>query len=185
MIYIGITGTNGAGKGVVVDYLRDTYGFKHYSVRAYLIGEIEKRGLPVNRDTMNSVSTDIRMHTHPAFIIEELVRIAESDKSNHAIFESIRLPLEVDCLRKHDPCYLLAVDADQRTRYERITERKSSTDDLTFERFVFEEEREMSSTDPNKHSIHDVMMLADYTLYNNTTLEELYKQVDTLIKPLL
>ena len=42
MILIGITGTLGAGKGTVVDFLIENYGFKHYSVRGFLTEEIEK-----------------------------------------------------------------------------------------------------------------------------------------------
>lgn len=46
MLVIGITGTLGAGKGTIVDYLVDSKGFAHYSVRAYLIEEIKKREPP-------------------------------------------------------------------------------------------------------------------------------------------
>ena len=60
MIIIGITGTLGAGKGTIVDYLTINKGFKHYSVRQYLIEEIEKKGLPVNRDTMTEVANNLR-----------------------------------------------------------------------------------------------------------------------------
>ncbi|MDR0438308.1 MAG: AAA family ATPase, partial [Bacteroidales bacterium] len=49
---IGITGTIGAGKGTIVDYLVSQKGFLHFSVRDFLSEEIERRGLPVNRDTM-------------------------------------------------------------------------------------------------------------------------------------
>ena len=43
MIIIGITGTLGAGKGTIVDYLVKERGFVHYSVRAFITEEIEKR----------------------------------------------------------------------------------------------------------------------------------------------
>ena len=36
MIIIGITGTLGAGKGTIVDYLCKKRGFLHYSVREFL-----------------------------------------------------------------------------------------------------------------------------------------------------
>ena len=52
MIIIGITGTLGAGKGTIVDYLVKNKGYHHYSVRAYLTEEIKRRNLPVNRDSM-------------------------------------------------------------------------------------------------------------------------------------
>ena len=37
MKIIGITGTIGAGKGTIVDYLVKQKNFKHYSVRNFLI----------------------------------------------------------------------------------------------------------------------------------------------------
>ena len=45
MIIIGITGTIGAGKGTIVDYLMQKCGFRHYSVRQYLLDVIQKAGL--------------------------------------------------------------------------------------------------------------------------------------------
>ncbi len=56
---IGITGTSGAGKGTVVDYLLKK-GFKHYSVRDFLTEEILKRGLEPNRDNMIFVANELR-----------------------------------------------------------------------------------------------------------------------------
>ena len=60
-IIIGITGTLGAGKGAVVDYLLGQKGFKHFSARALFTDEIINRGLPVNRDTMTEVANELRM----------------------------------------------------------------------------------------------------------------------------
>lgn len=36
MHIIGITGTLGAGKGTIVEYLKDKKGFAHFSVREFL-----------------------------------------------------------------------------------------------------------------------------------------------------
>ena len=40
---IGITGTDGSGKGTVVDYLVEQKGFKHYSARAIFEEEIARQ----------------------------------------------------------------------------------------------------------------------------------------------
>ena len=45
MRIVGITGTLGAGKGALVEYLQTRHDFKWFSVRAFLLREIEKRGL--------------------------------------------------------------------------------------------------------------------------------------------
>eukprot|EP01052_Picozoa_sp_SAG31_P034367 SAG31_NODE_4007_length_3670_cov_1.628955_6_plen_99_part_00 len=53
-----------------------------------------------------------------------------------AIIESVRTEGEVTALRgTGKPFVLLAVDADQKTRYERVTGRGSSTDGVSFEKF--------------------------------------------------
>ena len=46
---IGITGTNGAGKGVVVQYLVKQKGFTHYSVSGYLSSVLVERDDVVDR----------------------------------------------------------------------------------------------------------------------------------------
>lgn len=43
MLIIGITGTNGAGKGTVVEYLVKEKGFSHYSVSGYLTQILKRR----------------------------------------------------------------------------------------------------------------------------------------------
>lgn len=101
MIILGITGTIGAGKGTIVDYLVKNKNFKHYSVRNYIIEEIKKRNMPVNRDSMVVVANDLRTKNSPSFIIDKLYEKAEKS-NNNCIIESIRTPGEVLSLRKKD-----------------------------------------------------------------------------------
>jgi len=105
MLIIGITGTLGAGKGTIVEYLTEKKNFRHYSVREYLIKEIDKQGLTVNRDSMTSVANRLRSEHHPAYIVEELYKQATGERKN-AVIESIRTPGEVDFLRKQGSFYL-------------------------------------------------------------------------------
>lgn len=77
MITIGITGTLGAGKGTIVDYLKERHNFVHYSARAFLIEEIERRGLPVDRDSMTLVGNDLRAQHSPSYIVEQLYERAQ------------------------------------------------------------------------------------------------------------
>src|SRR3990167_3138347 len=123
---IGITGTLGAGKGTIVEHLK-TRGFKHYPVRAYLTQEIERRGLPVNRDSMVAVGNDLREKNSPSYIVEQLYAAAEKDGGD-CVIESIRTPGKAEALKKKGKFYLLAADANPKTRYARITKRGSSTD---------------------------------------------------------
>ncbi len=177
MIIIGITGTLGAGKGTIVDYLTINKGFKHYSVRQFLIEEIEKKGLPVNRDTMTEVANNLRATHSPSYIIEQLYKKALSYGGN-SIIESIRTPGEVDFLKKQGEFYLIAVDADPRIRYDRITLRASETDHISFDTFIANEKREFTTTDSNKQNLSSCIQMADIVLQNNGSIYELQQQLE-------
>lgn len=184
MIVIGITGTLGAGKGTVVEFLVKEKGFVHFSVRDYLSDIIKSRGMEVNRDTMVVTANELRRINGPAFIIEELYRKASSTGKN-CIIESIRTPGEIEKLRQYDNFYLLAIDADIIIRYERIQMRGSETDNVDFKTFGENEEREMHSDDPNKQNLSECIKQADYILNNNGTIKELKEKMENILKDIL
>jgi len=179
MKIIGITGTLGAGKGTVVDYLVRKKAYGHYSVREYLLKEIEKLGLPANRDSMVIVANELRQKHTPSFIIEELYKQAVRQGKN-AVIESIRTPGEVEFLRKQPFFMLIAVDADAKTRYDHIYLRGSETDQVDFETFLENENREMNTSDPNKQNLARCMEMADIVIGNNGTVEELIILLDKI-----
>ena len=183
MLIIGITGTLGAGKGTIVDYLVKEKGFVHFSVRGFLIEEIERQRLPVNRDSMVQVANNLRANNSPSYIIDQLYKQALLTGSN-CIIESIRTPGEVESLREKGNFLLLAVDADPMLRYDRIVMRNSETDRISFVTFVENEEREMQSNDPNKQNIGKCIDEADYIFYNNSTVEDLFNQLETTLSKL-
>ena len=180
MIIVGITGTIGAGKGTLVEYLVNKKGFVHYSVRGFLIEEISKRNLPVNRDSMVLVANELRAGNSPSYITDCLFEQAKQSGKD-AVIESIRTPGEVESLRRKENFRLLAVDADPTVRYERIVQRNSETDHISYEEFLSNEQREMTSSDPNKQNLSKCIAMADYLLTNNTTIDELYKQLEEKI----
>jgi len=180
MIVIGITGTLGAGKGTVVDYLVSKKGFIHFSVRGYLAEIINQRGQMVDRDSLTHTANDLRKEHGPAYIIEELYRKATLSGQN-CIIESIRTPGEITALRKEGGFVLLAVDADVQLRYQRIVLRNSETDRIDFETFLSNEKREMHSSDPNKQNLSECIRQADYVIHNNGTLEDLNRQVADML----
>lgn len=184
MIILGITGTLGAGKGTVVDYLVKNKGFVHYSVRGYLTREIQNRGLELNRDSMVLVANDLRSKHNPAYIIEELYEEAKKVGKN-CIIESIRTPGEVQSLKKRENFYLLAVDADPKTRYDRIVLRGSETDHISFEEFIANEKREFTSDDPNKQNLSWCINNADFMLENNEEFEEFFKRIDKILNQII
>ena len=183
MKIIGITGTLGAGKGTIVDYLQDKHGFKHFSVRGFLTEIINQRKLPLNRDTMVEVANELRAKHAPSYIVEKLYEKAKESNTD-SIIESIRTVGEIQSLRKLDGFRLLAVDAHAELRYERILERNSETDRISFETFKENEGREMTSTDINKQNLGACIAQADFKLMNDGSFDNLFVQIETALKQL-
>ena len=176
MLIIGITGTLGAGKGTIVEFLVREKGFNHFSVRHLLTREIKKRKLPVNRDSMVEVANDLRKKFGSSFLAESLYQQAKAAGGN-CVIESLRTPGEITALRKMGPFRLFSVDADVKLRYKRILKRKSETDKVSLEEFMKAEEKEMRSNDPNKQNLKKCIEMADYKFDNNSTVESLFSQV--------
>ncbi|MBC8319982.1 MAG: AAA family ATPase [Bacteroidetes bacterium] len=177
MMILGITGTLGAGKGTIVNYLVNSKGFKHYSARKFLVEEIEKRGLPVNRDTMTKVANNLRANHSPSYIIEQLHKEAKKVGKN-AIIESIRTPSEVAFLKNQGEFYLIAIDADPQIRYQRIILRATETDHISYNTFLSNEKREFTTNDRNKQNLSQCIQLADIVLQNNGEVDELYQKLE-------
>lgn len=180
MLIIGITGTLGAGKGTIVEYLVKEKGFTHYSVRGFISEEIVRRGMTVNRDNMVIVANDLRTTNSPSYIVDCLFEEARSTGKN-CVIESIRTPGEVVSLRSKGNFYLLAVDADAQTRYQRIYLRQSETDAISFETFVANESREMNSNDPNHQNLRMCIEMADFVFNNDGSVHDLELMVGAVL----
>lgn len=174
---LGITGTDGAGKGTVVEYLVAQKGFVHYSARDIWIHELVSRGMETTRSNMRLIANEMRERFGDDFLITYYIQKIKEDETQHAIIESIRAVAEATTLKKNNGL-LIAVDADQTLRYARVQERRSETDKVSFAQFTAHEALE--AQDPNPHGMQKqkVMSMADYIVTNNGTREELYTQVE-------
>jgi len=173
---IGITGTIGAGKGTVVEFLEQK-GFEHYSVREFLTKEIQKRNLPLNRNSMVSVANELREKNSPSYIIEQIYLQASKQRKD-CIIESIRTPGEAEALKKKGDFYLIAVDATPQLRYSRIVSRQNETDKISYEKFLQDEERERTSTEKHKQNLEACIEMSDILLLNNSRINEFKKKVE-------
>ncbi len=172
MVVIGITGTDGAGKGTVVDYLVKQYGFTHYSSRSLIAEEVLRQNLPMTRNQLRLTANELRAKYGNEYVVKTSYERAARDGAKLVIIESIRAVAEAEFLHDRGGI-LLAVDADSLIRYERVQSRRSSTDQVSYEEFLQHEALE--ANDPNPHGMQKakVMEMANYTLTNNGSFHEL------------
>ena len=100
-LIIGITGTLGAGKGAVVDYLVGQHAFLHFSARAFLLDAVlarhhyrhrhlQQRGrvttpdsVAVDRAAISQVANELRAQHGPAYLAEQLLAQATAALNNN------------------------------------------------------------------------------------------------------
>jgi dephospho-CoA kinase len=177
---IGITGTLGAGKGTVVEYLKSK-GFTHYSSSRILKEILAERGLPATRTNMSKLSDELTAK-QPGGVLHLSYERALKDGAMDFVFESIHRVSEAEYIRSIGGV-VFGVDADMKKRYERAVKRKEGEkDNVTFEQFVSDTKREeegLTGTGPN---IRAVLKDAEAVLTNNGTQEELFAQVEKALQ---
>lgn len=179
---IGVTGTLGAGKGTVVEYLT-LKGFRHVAVSdTFLAGEAVKRGLTPDRVTRRDIANEYRAKG-PVALMEAVYELTGPyiEAGENIVLEPQHTTREVEFIQSKGGVEF-AVDANLETRYERIKKRGSAKDLVSYEQFVEEQTREMQSDDPNKNNLGAAIKKADYLFHNDGTPEELFAQVEAVLK---
>jgi dCMP deaminase len=179
---IGLTGTNGAGKTAVSEYLINR-GFEHYSLSDEIRDETRRRGQEITRDILIEVGNELREKFGPGILAERI--LLKLEKDHNYVVDSIRNPYEVEVLKRRKDFILLAVEADQAIRFERTRMRGRENAAQTLDQFICEEARELESLNPANQQLHATRRKADIVINNNETIENLHLKLDELLPPLM
>jgi cytidylate kinase len=180
---IGLAGTNGSGKDTAGHILADHHGYLFISVTDLLRKEAERRGLPVERGVLRTISAEWRRALGLGVLVDKAVAEYETakDKYKGVVIASLRNPGEADRVHALGGT-VIWVDADPHVRYDRIqkakTERhRAGEDDKTFEQFQAEEAAEMKqSGDAATLDMGAVKAKADFSFDNGKGDVEGFRQ---------
>ncbi len=179
---IGIVGSLGAGKGTVVEYLKQK-GFKHYSASCELKRMLDERGKSAERKSLSAMSDEVSKK-YQGGILEVIYESIKQKSGIDVILESIHRETEAEYLRS-EGAVILGVDADTKVRYERAVERQEGEkDSVTYEQFLKDIEREEEGKGTGTSNIREVYKKADFKLENNGSIEELHEQIDKVLNTL-
>ena len=176
---IGLTGTNGAGKTVAAAHLQ-TNGFAYHSLSDEIRAELEHEGREATRENLIETGNRLRADHGPAVLAERVKARLRPDRNY--VIDSVRNPHEVRALRLTGNFCLLHLDGPREVRYERARARGGPRTPASLDEFIALEERETNSDDPTHQQLRVCREMADETLVNGGTIEELHSALDTLVK---
>ena len=177
---LGLSGTNGAGKGEVLRYL-EARSFYPLSLSDVIRDELRERGLEETRERMIETGNAMRVAQGAGGLAQRIAARMTPDRNY--VVDSIRHPEEVSVLRERsDHFRLLWVDASEALRMSRIRARARSGDPKTVEALRELEGRELAGAGPEAQQLLAVRALADFRVDNEGDLEALHASIQAILE---
>lgn len=167
---VGIAGTFASGKDTLANYLAGSLDYQHVSTGDIVREELIKKGLETNRDNLVREANDLRRRYGGGVLVEMALDRRESPR---LAVSGIRALGEAAMIIVNDGM-MVFVDAPARDRYERLRVRGRIDDEVTYEDFVKQEERELVSNVSSHQNIEGVRSMAYAELINDGTEQELF-----------
>lgn len=182
MKIFGIGGTNGSGKDTVGHMLAERHNFLFVSLTDMLRAEARRRGQPVEREVLRSISAEWRRESGLGVLVDKALAFFsnQTKKYDGLVVASLRNPGEAERIHELGG-KVIWVDAKLRIRYDRIqanklTRDRAEEDERTFEQFCDDEAAEMNqSGDEATLNMNGVKKLADVFLVNNGNDIDVFK----------
>jgi dephospho-CoA kinase len=180
-LILGIVGEMAVGKSTITDYLRQKYGAVSFRFSDMLRDVAKRLHLEPTRGNLQQLSTVLRQTFGEDLMSKVLAADVAEAHEQFIITEGVRRPSDVVFLKNLAGFKIMAIVADPKIRFERLTQRSENADDQskTWEEFLKESSQE------SEQKIKEIMTEAEITINNNGTEEELFAQVDAIIKNIL
>ena len=176
---VSIVGMTGAGKSEVSKVFEQE-GFTSIRFGALTDGEMKRRGLKPNEASERLVREKLRRE-HGAATYAELnqPRIEQALKSSNVVIDGLYSWEEYTCLKScyGEDLYLVAVWSSPKTRYARLVSRSSRR--LTEEEAASRDESEIENIAKG-----GPIAMADFTIVNESSLEDLRKEAARIVSEL-
>ncbi|HNV96814.1 MAG TPA: AAA family ATPase [bacterium] len=176
-LILGFVGEIASGKGTAVDYICKKYNINSYRFSTILRDVLDRLSIEQSRSNLQDLSTTLRNTFGQDLLAKVIVKDVLKDKNQIVIVDGIRRMDDIKYLKKLSGFCVINVYTDSEIRYKRLILRSENSDDKnkTYEQFLEDAKQEAES------QIREVAENADFTIDNNTTQENLHKQVDEVI----
>jgi len=177
-LILGFTGLIASGKGTAAKYLAEKHHAATYRYSTILRDICDRLYLEQSRDNLIKMSECLRATFGEDLLSQVIAKDAGESQSEIVMVEGIRRLSDIKHLSLLPNFMLVEIFAEPRVRYERLIKRRENADDATktYEQFLADHQRS------TELSILEVIPLAKARVDNNGGFEELYRQLDELIK---
>ena len=172
---IGLTGTNGAGKGEAASFFVER-GYTYYSLSDVIREELRTKHQEISRDTLIRMGNLMRQQFSP----DILARRVAKKITGKSVIDSIRNPKEVEFFQSQKSFILLAIDAPAKLRFQRVKDRGRKESASSLKEFLAKEAEEMG-TEESRQQLLACMNMADHTIINDGTIDELRKKLEKFL----
>ncbi|MBM3119515.1 MAG: dephospho-CoA kinase [Chloroflexi bacterium] len=179
MKVVSIVGMAGSGKSEVARVF-ERNRFKRIRFGNITDEEIKRRGLELNEENERCVRQQLRReHGMAAYAKLNLPRIDDSLKSSNVVIDGLYSWEEYTLLKNRygDSFHVVAVWASPKTRYQRLGRRRIRP--LSVEEAASRDVAELENT--NKGG---PIAMADFTIINETSLEDLKRETENVLSVL-
>ncbi len=177
-IIIGLVGQMAAGKGTVAKYLENKYQASIHRFSTILRDVLERLHLEISRQNLQNLSTVLRKNFGEDILAKVISEDVVNDQNKIIVIDGIRRLADIKYLKKLPTFKLVSITADPKIRYQRLVNRNENKNDKqkTYEEFLAEQKKEAEIEIPR------VMAEAEIEINNDKDLDELYAQIDKIIK---
>lgn len=181
MIVLGLMGKIGSGKDTVADFLVNDKEFTVVGFGDATREVAEERGIEMTRENLLEIQKEHVEKHGIDFWAKKVAEIIKERGLKKAIVNGVRRPTDATTLKKEfgDDFHLILVETDSKIRYERMVRRGRVGDPEEYEAFEKQEKAEIEA-----FGLDETFEMAEITITNNTTLEDLYEKTEEIISEL-
>jgi len=177
-IILGIVGENSSGKTTITEYLQKTQNAVCFRFSGMLGDILARLYLEPTRQNFQTLSTILRQNFSEDLMSKVIAIDVKNSPAQFIITEGVRRPTDITYLQDNPGFHLVAVNTNEKTRFERVKSRREKPDDATKTWEEFQKE----SNQESEQKIREIAAQAEFVIDNNGTQEQLYHQIDEIIK---
>lgn len=183
---IAVVGLPGSGKSTAVKKMEEI-GFKKIYFGEVTFDEIKKRELELTPENEKKVREDLRKkYGMAAFAILNIEKIRQAYSQGNVVIESMYSWQEYLKLKDEfgDNFHVLAIQAGPEIRHQRLADREEYQNGMK-RSFTFEQAKQRDHDQIENLAIAGPIALADHTIVNQGSFDELYQQIAEVVTKVL